>query len=290
MFLELYKWKKSLQRWTLTVEGHIGGSVSGHDVLLVTSWSNQKFWQSFFKFWQSLWFRHTVQCPFFNLSQQTNILLFYHSFYDTPHDLQICMLFSSGSWVLDPAVCLQCAHQARHYHEEWALGEYHKEWAYCLQTEHGYSWIGIIKWMSVSPPIRLPFAVVVYPTEVLQWFFYIKKIQNLSDAQKTVKDIIFCSFFLFFFGFSSFFFLWFIKFEGHSLRKWVLLIMANRLVSIMNLLKGSETDYHVSAKSLRSITFPNLQRWHIHPPPPKRKMVVVACCWSSSAQDSSEGF
>jgi hypothetical protein len=70
----------------------------------------------------------------------------------------------------------------------------------------------------------------------------------------------------------------------------VLLIMANRLVSIMNLLKGSETDYHVSAKSLRSITFPNLQRWHIHPPPPKRKMVVVACCWSSSAQDSSEGF
>jgi hypothetical protein len=57
----------------------------------------------------------------------------------------------------------------------------------------------------------------------------------------------------------------------------VLLIMANRLVSIMNLLKGSETDYHVSAKSLRSITFPNLQRWQIHIPPPKKKKNGGSC-------------
>ncbi len=142
IFFERHKWKKSLQRWTLTLEGHIGGvgEWTWCSISHFLKWS-EVLTILFSKFWQSLWF-------------QTNILLFYHSFYDTPHELQICMLFSSGSWVLDPPVCLQFCTSSEAL--SWRMGfggEYHKEWAYCLRDrEHGYSWIGIIKWMSVCVP------------------------------------------------------------------------------------------------------------------------------------------
>jgi hypothetical protein len=109
-FFERHKWKKSLQRWTLTLEGHIGGSVSGHGVLLVTSWSDQKFWQSFFLSSDNLFgFRQTF-CYFITAFTTHHMSYKY-----------VCFLVQGHGYWTHPCVC-SFAHQARHYHEEWALG------------------------------------------------------------------------------------------------------------------------------------------------------------------------
>jgi len=135
IFFERHKWKKSLQRWTLTLEGDIGGvgEWTWCSISHFLKWS-EVLTILFYKFWQSLWFRQT-QCSvlFFLISHNRQTFCYFITAFTTHHMSYkyVCFLVQGHGYWTHPCVCsLHIKRGTIMKNGLW--GEYHKEWGLLL--------------------------------------------------------------------------------------------------------------------------------------------------------------